>query len=324
VTLTFMGNLTWSDNVPVTAKDYQFSLYAWNLAGDSGAETPVANGFAAPSGLIASKLETAAGGPCSQTAIPPAANACLRIVLYIGSNSYWNLASVIVGVMPEHILGHFVTSALSPSPTAALDLSQPVTSTYTNAGSSSFCPVTSCHIGAYLPWMTWLPNIEVGSGPYYLYQYKALSAGGTGAAVIAQNLNYYRFPWSTVAALPANLHTGAWTFSTHITEFVRTTNTGTSTATTYANIYNHVGGNYPVSLASFTVSIYTKGVGVTGAVMVYPPHPMSTSGTTGIWSASIPKLTACAAGSGCEIVVTGHFTFQGLPRTWYSYWGYKQ
>jgi ABC-type transport system substrate-binding protein len=308
VTLTFRNNLTWTDNVPVTAKDYQFSLYAWDIAGDSGTNTPLASTSAPPSGLIATELLSATGGSCSV-----AANTCMQIKMFVGSNSVWNLASLIVDVLPWHILDNFVTSGLSPSPTSALDLTQPSTSTATDAASDlSFCPVTTCLISD-PTWMQYLPNLEVGSSAYYLSSYKEPP---NGAAVITANANWDRAPWTVIAGLPENLHSSSFIFSTTISQF---TYNPESTAFTYpgdsTSLASHATGYVGINNATVSIQLYNS----TGFA-VGSPVPMNTSGTDGVYTSSVPT-SGLTAGE-YEVVVNGTYSFLGLARTWYQASGF--
>jgi len=307
ITITFRNNLTWTDNVPVTAKDYQFSLYAWDIAGDSGTMTPAQYSLAPPSGLIATELLSATGGKCSV-----AANTCLQIKMFIGSNSVWNLASVVVDIMPWHILDHFVTSGLSPSPTSALDLTQPSTSKATDAASSSFCPTKTCLISD-PTWMQYLPNLEVGSSAYYLSTYKEPP---NGAAVITANANWDRAPVSVIATLSANKHSAAFPFKETITQYTYNPKTTTfSYPGDTAKLASHATGYVGINNATVTAQIYT----LTG-VAVGKPITLKSS-TNGVYTATIPT-TGLKAGTAYEIVVTGTYHFLGLPRTWYQATGF--
>ncbi|MGC8773529.1 MAG: ABC transporter substrate-binding protein, partial [Conexivisphaera sp.] len=76
ITLNFFRNATWQDGVPVTAYDYNFSLYYWNLQGLTAAATPLAYSSTPPYGLLA-------------TYIPP--NNPYEIELYVNSTNIWNV-----------------------------------------------------------------------------------------------------------------------------------------------------------------------------------------------------------------------------------------
>ena len=163
VTLNFRDNITFSDDVKMNALDFEYSLYAWDVTGDSGAVTPLQYEMSGPAGLIA----------CY---VPP--TDLDQITCYIGSESVWNLDSLNVAVLPMHILDLFYMSGFSNS-VGAVDITQPYRSTATNAPSSTFCPVGTCRVNANPPaWVNYLPNLEVGSGPFYLFSYNSVSGAG--------------------------------------------------------------------------------------------------------------------------------------------------
>jgi len=307
ISFVFRNNVTWSDNVPVTATDYMYSLFVWNLAGDSGVNTPLIDYMAGAGGLVAAKTYTVTSGTPNN--VCTVASPCTGITMYIGSNSYWNLANVIVSVFPSHVFANLDTSKISVG-TNALDLTLPYTSSDTDSAISLGAVVSNPG------WMDWLPNLMVSSGPFYLFNYQEPPSG---AGTMNANPNYMRTPWQVMAALTGNSHhkASSWTFTTGTTagtsaiqEFTRTTNAGSSKATTFA----------PITSGTFKAYIYSKGVsgwGSTGSVLMRTIT--MTGGSGGHWNAAI--ASGLPVGT-YEVVVKGTFTYQGLARTWFSFGGF--
>lgn len=317
ITLNFRNNVTFTDNVPVTAYDYNFSLYAWDLTGNSGSYTPLAYAFYGSLGLIS-------------TYIPPTNP--YQIQLYVNSSTIWNLSGLDVLVLPQHILGNFNMTDIS-SPAGAVDLTQPSTSTATGAAASDFCG-TGCMLKDPL-WMQYLPNLEVGSGPFYLYTYSGVTSG---AGVLKANPNYDRTPWTVIAANDPVSIGSSYSFSTNIQEFTYVPTGGVTTfggdsgtiavgSTGYVGITNATGsiqlytakgvayGN-PIPLGSSTTGTYTVSIPTTGLPCTYiKPTPAHTT--------ACPKSGKINLKAGAyEIVVTANYNFLGLPRTWYQASGF--
>jgi hypothetical protein len=295
ITFNFRNNLTWTDNVPVTANDYNYSLYAWNIAGSNGADTPLTGSLSSASGLIADHV------------VSPT-----EIQIYIGSDSIWNLASVNVGVLPQHILGNFNITGIATTSGLALDLTQPSTSTSGQAASSPFCGLTAACMHSDPTWMQYLPNLEVGAGPFYLYTY-TLASGGE----LLANPNYQRAPWAAIAALPANTVTAGTpvSFATTIQEFTYNPGTSAFAVTGDTPLASGSTGYVGINNATATVQVYTS-----AGVAVGTPITLTATGTNGAYTASIPT-TGLSAGA-YEVVVTGTYNFLGLARVWYQASGF--
>ena len=299
-------NVTWTDNVPVTAYDYNFSLYAWGVTlpptlPDS--DTPITGLMAGVAGLWATYINPA--NP-------------YQIQLYINSSSVWNLANTQVAIMPQHIFNNFNVDLLSTA-SGAVDITQSVTSP---AVTACACVLTSP------AWLQALPNLEVGQGPFYLVTYNGIS----GAGELLKNLNYYRAAWKVSAALPANKHTGtSFTFTTTISQFASPTNVpitnavlavGASQLATCASGQDKVTGteNALTSTNPYSCVLVYKGNGQGTATGGTPKVFALTGGTGGVYHATIKGL----ANGVYEIVVIAHYTYLGLPRTWYQATGFTK
>jgi hypothetical protein len=178
VTYTFNSNMTWSDETPITAYDYNYSLWALDVAGTPalaavGDYTPFAFADAGPFGLLATTVQTLGNGQTS-------------ITMYMGDQAFWNIIAVDVPVLPMHefqyinVYNAFVFHS-------SIDLSQSYATEYT-ANPGFFQGV--CSTPATCP-LAQLPNLEVSSGPFYLYTFTP----ATGAGVMNANLGYYRTAW---------------------------------------------------------------------------------------------------------------------------------
>jgi hypothetical protein len=298
ITFTFRNNVTWTDNVPLTAYDYNYSLYAWDLTGNSGTFTPDAYDMEGPAGLMATYINSSDPD---------------TIQMYVNSSSIWNLGALVVPVLPMHILENFNVADLA-TPTGAVDLTQPSTSTAAGAASSTFCS-SGCLLRDPI-WMQYLPNLEVGSGPFYLYSYSGVT---DGAGELVANTNYQRAAWRAVAALPANTIPATATtfaFNTTIREF--TYNPTNSTATfgdDDGSLASHAIGYVGVTNATVSIQLYNSNGTKIGSAI--------TTGITqnnGEYTASI--RTSSLTPGAYEIVVTASYNFLGLARTWYQASGF--
>jgi len=313
ISFTFRNNITWSDNVPLTGADFQASLNYWDLTGcypscTSPAITPLAYSLSGAPGIIATQYVSSTN----------------TVNVWLGSYSVWNLDSVDVPVLPMHIFSHF-NVAKAATGTSAIDLTKPVTY---SVGSSSpvACGCVMALNSATKAWMDYLPNLEVGSGPYYLYTYVEPPYG---SGVMYANPTYQRTPWEFIAALPTNSYlTTAINIpiSTVVSEFVRTTNTGNSLATKYVDVCAaKTTGAYAQSAATFTYTIYSQGVsGIGSAGSTQVATGTMTCTTGGTWSAATTPSgwTTPGTAGAYEVQITGTYTFQGLPRTWISFTGF--
>jgi len=307
VTFNFAKNITWSDGTTFTAKDYLESLIAWDPAVNYNTPdlvTPSTAVLTGPSGLIAAKLAGTYG-----------------IKIYVNSSSVWNLGSVIVPVMPQHILQYFNLNHISTAVTDA-DLTMPFLSqtAYTTYGAP--------HAPA---WMTYEPNMEVGSGPFLLTAF----SGSSGDGILTANPNYFRTAW--YAGMPSLSIGATYTYNFNIREFIYNPTSSTycgvgSLSTGYCGI---VGPSVPhVSSVKLSkvVSLYSclttdPNTGAIGnCKLVHIAHVPKTYNivqvaSTSHYTVSIPT-TGMPAGN-YEVVLTTHFSFQGLQRTWFQATGFN-
>ncbi|MDA4116846.1 MAG: ABC transporter substrate-binding protein [Thaumarchaeota archaeon] len=283
VTLNFDKNITWSDNVPLTAADYNFSLYEQGISSPSTLpliSTPVSGVLSGPEGMWA-------------TYIPPSNP--YQIQILVNSSSVWNIPSVIVAVLPWHVFKYFNLNKIATQ-SAAMDTTLP----YAQATAASQCN-SPCSFLTSTPaptWLQYLPNLEVGSGPFWL---KAFSAT-TGAGELDKNVNYFRSAWKSTAA---NVAAGSsFAFTTDINETIY--NAGSSTM---GGVASGQVGAVPITNATAKVTVISpSGANVTTVTL--------TGGTNGVYTASIPT-TGLSSGT-YELVTQGSFNFLGLARTWYQ------
>ncbi len=251
ITFTFRNNITFSDHVQLTAYDYNFSLYAWGITLPPtlpDTDTPISGLMAGSAGLWATYINPA--NP-------------YQIKLYINSSSVWNLANTQVLVLPQHIFKYFNVDLLSTA-SGAMDLTQP----YSAAMDASFLAPGVTSPSAFVQS---LPNLEVGSGPFYLYAYNGI----TGAGELLKNINYQRAAWKVIAALPANRDPSSYTFSTIIEQYVHN---GGPSPNAYANDCYPAGGPTCTTLA------------------------VNSWGWVGITNATTLNVVKVWSGSGCNTV----------------------
>jgi len=279
ITLDFFRNATWQDGVPITAYDYNFSLYYWNLQGLTGAATPDTGASTPPYGLLA-------------TYIPP--NDPYEIKLYVNSTNIWNIYTLDVPVLPEHIFQYFNPSAVA-SATGAMDTTVPVSqisglSSYLNSPNES------------LPeWMYWLPNLEVGSGPFVFQSWNKV----TNTQVLTRNVNYYRSAWW--AWMSTVTQGAAYSYKVNVQEEIYN-----PTSASFMGVAPGSTGYIPITNATGVVQVEEPG----GAIVA--SYPLTSLGN-GSYTASIP--TAGLQPGTYELVANLTYTSFGLGRVWYSYSG---
>ena len=172
ITFTFRNNITFSDSVPVTALDYNFTLAFLNVAGAPTIPNENSYYFGAisgPLGLIA-------------TYIKPGHD--MTISMIFGSTALANLINSQFPVLPMHIYEWWNPNTLNDNfngvDTAAVN----------NAISSAFAmPGMPDYVYA-------LPNMLVGSGPFIFHSYDAVS----GSGVLVANNGYQRSAWYAFSA----------------------------------------------------------------------------------------------------------------------------
>ena len=287
ITFNLYNNMTFSDHVPVTAYDLNYSLDAFNVVGNLPDSTVYSTGaLAGSAGLIA-------------TYIPP--NNPFQITYYINSTSVWNAGNVVWPVLPLHIFKYFSADRLSGS--AALE------TTDTFAAAVAACAGvqgTSCMAdggtGSNAPaWLQDLPNLEIGNGPFTMQSFDPT----TGTGQLLKNVNYYRSAWW--AGAPSVAAGASFTYHTMINESMF--NSGSSSM---MGVGAGATGTVPITNATGTVTVEQNGTPVGTPVTL-------TAGSGGAYSASIPT-SGLSAGL-YELVVNASYNFLGLHRTWLQFGG---
>ncbi|MGC9116204.1 MAG: ABC transporter substrate-binding protein [Conexivisphaera sp.] len=279
ITLNFFRNATWQDGVPITAYDYNFSLYYWNLQGLSDASTPYSYASTPPYGLLA-------------TYIPP--NNPYEIQLYVNSTNLWNIYTLDIPPIPEHIFRYFSPSAVAGA-TGAMDTTLPLAripglSSYLNSPNEQ------------LPqWMYWLPNLEVGSGPFVLQGWNKV----TNTITLTRNVNYYRSAWW--AWMSTVTQGSPYNYKVNVMEEIYN-----PTSSSFEGVAPGSTGYIPITNATGVVQVEAPG----GTVVA--SYPLTSVGN-GSYTASIP--TGSLSPGVYELVANLTYTSFGLNRVWYSYSG---
>ncbi len=287
ITFNFDKNLTWSDNVPVTAADYNFSLYSEGISAPPtlpDVATPLSGTLSGPSGLWA-------------TYIPPTNP--YQIQIYINSSSVWNIPSVLPVVMPQHIFKYFNIDKMATE-AATLDLTLPYSAATASAECGSPCSfLTSTPAPT---WLQYLPNLEIGSGPFTLAAYSA----ATGAGQLNKNVNYFRSDWeSTATTVTAG---STYNMAEDINETIYNAGTSAMSGVPAGQV-----GVVPITNATGTVTVISSPG--TASNKTVASIPLS-GGTNGAYTAAI-STTGWAPGT-YELVTQASFNFLGLARTWYQ------
>ncbi len=337
ITLVFRNNMTFSDNVPITAEDYNFSLFAWDLAEQPWTPslyTPTTGEMAGSAGLISDQVTTCGGLSC--------------IHLYIGSYTVWNLADVIVDVLPAHVFQGINLNEVATEK-GTMNLFEPYTK------DTAGCTWAKCTLpgnrGKTTEAVKYLANLEVGSGPYWMETFNPT----TGAGVLAANANYQRTAWTVNAT--DNTYTSAPTSislisaagdKTHtdtsgivlspIREYTynAATNTHLKTLLISDGLATHATGWVYIPGANLTtdsIAVYkvsTSGGVETSTLESGVTASLSCTGSYsgGHFSNVEGQCTGSLSGTGTltagsyEVVFTATYTYLGLARTWYQFTGF--
>jgi len=302
ITFTFAKNITFSDNVPLNAYDYNYSLYALNVAISPSLPTafsPFIGGLAGPLGLFATTVS----------------NNGYSITMYLNVSSAWNIVDVNVPVLPMHVF-NWLNINVADQVEANIDFSQPYTvATGAVAGSAQ---------GTAPSYITYLNNINLGSGPFWLQTLDEVTGSGT----LYHNTNYFRSAWyDDLKSYEVAQKTGTIILTAYPAEYIynptastsfgvsaggygwvnmTSLNTGAMTCTASAQFYK---GSIP------SANIF-KGTATGSAITLAP-----TCSGNGQITVSINPHTLSMAKGIYEVTVTGSYTFLGEARTWYQFYG---
>ncbi|HME18394.1 MAG TPA: hypothetical protein VKF15_01505 [Nitrososphaerales archaeon] len=324
VTMTIKPGVYFYDGVAVTANDLLFSLNWYNIAAGPNMpdqNSPATGTFAGPFGLVAAHLLSARGLPCSVN--------CPTIQIYIGSQSFWGLPSVITGVLPSHVFKYFNADHSATSGLGTVDTSLPYGSAATafSIQGAPHPPATS--------WMWYLPNLEIGSGPYYLTSWN--TAGGTG--VDTANPFYFNPNWQAQTGYTVLNPTNGYTITSPliIDEY----------NPTFANINCGPAQPGPILPGTSGLCQITNALAGVSKVKVYSADGLTLERNlkltknvlTGQYSFTLPASSqlarlnglSCAILSGtCYKMTAGTYyavlqttyAFHGQTRTWYQIFGF--
>jgi len=295
ITLTFMKNIYWSDHVPITAYDYNFSLWASDLTNPPsliGETTVDSGGFTGPSALIADKVVNA------QT-----------IQMYVNSSAVWNLAFTQVPIIPQHIFQYF-----NPQNSWTLSNTFETSSTWSGMGAAQGCVGTpgtpgACKKTATVPaWMLGLPNLEVASGPFMLRSWSGTPLASQHGQLIA-NPTYYRAAWYDNVTNNKVKVGATYNFKAAVYEWTYSTSKCASSPDKICKV--------PIASG---VSAHLYYLNAAGAVL---KTFTLTCNSKGICSGKIPTkgFAASTAGTSDELAFKATYTYLGLARTWYQLTG---
>lgn len=310
ITLNFRDNMTFSDNTPITASDYNFSLFAWDVG-----YTPWLPSLATPfEGELYPQLVSDYVNTATNT-----------ITIYLSTYSILWLTDVNLPMLSSQEF-----SALNVQNIANDEGSAYIWLPAAAANASSSWG--SIFSGTPPEWLTHLPNLEVASSDYYLETYNF----ATGEAVLGANPNYQRTDWQVNASdntfapgvSTISLGTdGSGVILSPIQELMY--NPGSSTFLGVgAGSTGEVGipgSNITLASGPHTadgITIY-KWNGHHGYTPVKGIQVSVTCNTSGQCSGSLSGSALSKLGAGTyEIVFQANYTFLGLARTWYQFTGF--
>ncbi|MGC8631570.1 MAG: ABC transporter substrate-binding protein, partial [Thermoprotei archaeon] len=281
ITLNFYHNLTWQDGVPVTAYDYNFSLYFFNVPYVTSASTLETGASTPPFGLLA-------------TYIPP--NNPYEIQMYVNSTNLWNFFNLDIPVIPQHIFEYFNPSAVATT-AGAMDTTLPASQI---SGLSGYLVSNTTTLP---PYITWLPNLEVGSGPFYMPYHGWNKA--TNVITLYRNTHYYRSAWW--AFQQSGIIGKPFTYTTMINESVYN-----PTSSTFDGVAPGSPGTIPITNATGYVEILSN------SSQVLAKAPLTNEGN-GVYSASI-NTNSLSPGL-YEVFTNATYDSFGLQRYWYTFTG---
>lgn len=251
ISINFYNNDTWNDGVPLTAYDYNESLYLWDVQGNAPTSTPNSGLSTPPLGLLATYIPT---------------NDSHQIQLYFNSTTLWNIYVVDdTAVLPWHVFQFFNPSTIATT-SAAMDLTKPYSSALSTYLAS---PYNTTGVPEYL---SWLPNLEIGSSSFVFQSWNT----ATNVMNLTKNLNYYRSAWY---ASPTTVTQGqSDPFSANINLEIYN-----PTSSTYQGVAAGATGDIPITNATGTVSVVQGNT-------TYGSYTLS-GGSGGVYTSSIPTTS---------------------------------
>lgn len=256
-TINFYANDTWDDGVPLTAQDYNESLYIENVMGNSPTDTPFAYDLAPPLGIVA-------------TYIPPTDP--MQIQIFVNSTTVWNIYSINIPVLPWHIFQYFNASDIATSTPSAIDLTVPFDTT--DKGD-----LNSQYTSAIPQFLQWLPNLEVGSSAFDFQTWNTV----TNVINMTRNPMWQRSDWQ---AFSSTVTPGSpYSFSTTLTQEIYN-----PTTSTFDGVAAGATGNIPVTNATGNVIVMNANGGTVESVAL-------AAGTNGAYTASIPTTSLTSGAS---------------------------
>jgi hypothetical protein len=322
-------NIYFTDHTQMTAYDYNYSLWAAGLVAPSSLpdlSTPYYGAMAGPLGLMATYIDP---------------HNPLQIEVVVNSSSLWNLGDMMVPILPAHIFQPYFNLDSILSAKLVIDTSQPyalATDKYSNFTTGK--PSAP-------EWLTNLPNLEVGTGPFQLRTNDEVM----GSGLLIRNLNFYRNYWQTYTINASQqVHNGTkYHLDVPIYEWsYNSTICSTSDSICKVPMLSQylTGGSTSKSCSLITGE--SNSCLITGAAQVVTPsgrvlasYPLVYNGTlghvlvcekmdkSGHCSITHPNLlkegipTDKLAIGPHEVIITAHYTYLGLVRTWYEEYGFK-
>jgi hypothetical protein len=325
ITLNFRNDVYFSDGAEVYADDYLFSLNLFNVAGSPNlpdTSSPYSGVGGGPEGLIAAQMLNSHSGPCAVH--------CPTINLFFGSQSVSNLADVIVPVLPSHIWRFFNPDHVCTVAQGCLDTTRPISCTATIRGPVTCSPSFVLTIPKPVYWSWFLPNVEIGSGPFWLHNWN----GTAGTGEIDANPSYFNANWTAMADL--NPQTLPYTLSASllVPVFNPTKVAIQCGPASPGKIPPGATGMCQITNAATgpnELKVY-DGRGTLWRNLKVVRNPL-----TGVYSATIPAGLTTAIGHPCgtpsatcfkmppgqyRAVLQAKYTFHGQPRTWHQVFGF--
>ncbi|MBI3858864.1 MAG: hypothetical protein HY296_01280 [Thaumarchaeota archaeon] len=315
-TFVFRNNVYFSDHVRADAYDFNYSLWQSGVTNPfltvgllPDLSTPFLGLLAGGSGLILSQISPDG----------------LTLKAWINNHAVWNLLNLGVPVLPWHIFKYYNQDKFATDVTMLDTAKQPLAQcTFTRTGSCAVLP----------GWLKALPNLEIGTGPFIL----RTTDETLGSALLVNNPNFYRAFWQYYTYAPANqvIHGASFTIKTNVYEWTYNTTRCPLTdhkckiPMTLSNLGVTGGANGGANVAGATLSsLCTLGctwkiVDASGTTIPGFSGTLTCGLANGLCqSSSFSTAALPAAPYLAHVIVTVHYTYNGLARTWVQDLGFK-
>ena len=301
VTFNFNPNVYFSDGTHMNAYDYNFSLFAFD----------VACAYQLPDTVTGPSCTDTAPGGVLATSIPTGNSE--QITVYFGSDTVWNLGDVLVDVIPQNVWSQFNVDGtatgvgtMDTAQSPALDLA-----TLSSSLSGGTCPGGTCTPDS---WVYSLPNLEISTGPFQLITVSA-SQEATGTYKIVDNPLYYRSFWQLAAFNSSATVVKGTNYALSVTPYLWSYNSTTPGCSGFSN-----------DVCELTMGA-GSGMSGTWTVVNAAGHTIESGSLTcalahGAETCTSPVSTSHLSTGANHLIIDITYHYESESRTWYQSTGF--